>query len=412
MPGTLGLFEGYGVEMEYMIVDRETLGVLPISDRILEAKGGELASEGEAGPLCWSNELVLHVIELKTNGPVAALDGVAETFSEHLRQINALLRPLGGQLMPTAMHPWMDPFRETRLWPHDNREIYDTYNRIFGCSGHGWSNLQSVHLNLPFGNDEEFGRLHAAIRLVLPLLPALAASSPFMDGRLTGYLDNRLEVYRLNQRLVPSVTGRVIPEPVFTRRAYEREILNRMYKDIEANDPEGILRYEWLNSRGAIARFDRGAIEIRILDIQECPQADFAVLGLTSAILKALVAETWCSFAQQKAWQVDALAPILLHTIRDGEQALIDDTRYLDLFGVSSSGRCTAGELLSSLSERTLPVERMDDSTGAALQRILREGPLARRISRAVGENPAPEGIMEVYRELCLCLAEGRTFHV
>ena len=42
-------------------------------------------------------------------------------------------------------------------------------------------------LNLPFSSDEEFGRLHAAIRLLLPLLPALAASSPLV------------EVYRANE---------------------------------------------------------------------------------------------------------------------------------------------------------------------------------------------------------------------
>jgi hypothetical protein len=29
--------------------------------------------------------------------------------------------------------------------------------------------------------------------------------------------------------------------------------------------------HHFANSRGAIARFDRGAIEIRVIDIQECP---------------------------------------------------------------------------------------------------------------------------------------------
>ena len=81
-------------------------------------------------------------------------------------------------LLPTAMHPWMDPHTETLLWPHGNRDIYHTYNRIFNCQGHGWSNLQSVHVNLAFKGDEEFGRLHGAIRLLLPLLPALAITSP------------------------------------------------------------------------------------------------------------------------------------------------------------------------------------------------------------------------------------------
>jgi hypothetical protein len=32
-----------------------------------------------------------------------------------------------------------------------------------------------------------------------------------------------------------------------------------------------VLRHEWVNARGAIARFDRSAIEIRVLDVAECP---------------------------------------------------------------------------------------------------------------------------------------------
>ena len=80
---------------------------------------------------------------------------------------------MGCTLLPGGVHPWMDPSKETRLWPHEYNEVYRSFDRIFGCAGHGWSNLQSTHLNLPFADDDEFGRLHAAIRAILPLLPAL-----------------------------------------------------------------------------------------------------------------------------------------------------------------------------------------------------------------------------------------------
>ena len=35
-----------------------------------------ITGEVEVGDFCWSNELVLHVIEIKTNGPVGSLAGV------------------------------------------------------------------------------------------------------------------------------------------------------------------------------------------------------------------------------------------------------------------------------------------------------------------------------------------------
>ena len=281
MSEPLHLFAGYGVELEYAIVDRDDLRVRPICDLLLaEAAGtGKVgASQAHRGPVDWSNELCLHVVELKTAGPASDLtDALAEAFTAELRQAAAWLAPHRATILPGAMHPTMDPATDTRVWPHAGNEIYGTYDRIFGCSGHGWANLQSAHLNLPFHGDDEFGRLHLAIRAVLPLLPALAASSPMMDGRVTGVLDNRLAVYRENQRRLPSIIGHVVPEPVTTKARHEAEILAPMYAEIAPLDPEGELQDEWLNSRGAIARFQRDAIEIRLLDVQETPYADLAI---------------------------------------------------------------------------------------------------------------------------------------
>ncbi|TFG66632.1 MAG: glutamate--cysteine ligase, partial [Gemmatimonadales bacterium] len=170
-----------------MIVDADTLDVLPVADRLL----GEEA-EIDRGALAWSNELVLHVIELKTNGPAACLSSLPSHFQHDVAEIVEALKPLGARLMPTGMHPWMKP-DEARLWPHEYTAVYRALDRLFSCKQHGWSNLQSTHINLPFHGDEEFGRLHAAIRLVLPLIPALAASSPLQEGVRTGLLDTRLE---------------------------------------------------------------------------------------------------------------------------------------------------------------------------------------------------------------------------
>jgi gamma-glutamyl:cysteine ligase YbdK (ATP-grasp superfamily) len=312
--------------------------------------------------------------------------------------------------MPTAMHPWMDPLAECRLWPHDNSPIYQAYNRIFDCRGHGWANLQSCHLNLPFAGDEEFGRLHAAIRLLLPILPALAASSPVMDGRLSGLLDSRLQVYRDNQKRIPLIAGRVIPEPVFTRRDYQEQILQPIYRAIAPFDEEGILQDEWLNSRGAIARFQRQTIELRTLDVQECPQADLAIAAAIIACLKALVQERWQPWAAQKAWPVEPLAEILTATIRDGEQALIDDPSYLAQFGLAGAP-IGAGELWSHL-VAILAEEQPEVITAhlPALRTILGQGPLARRICRALGKAPTRSRLGEVYSELSDCLAAGRLF--
>src|SRR5262249_19724309 len=142
-----------------------------------------------------------------------------------------------------------------------------------------------------------------------------------LEGRRQPDLDTRLTYYRTNCARVSSVTGRVIPEAVFSEAEYGRVIFERLFADIAPHDPDGILRHEWLNARGAIARFSRRAIETRVLDIQECPAADLAVLRLIPAVLKALVAERWLSLDEQKAWPVEPLEAILLRTIEQAEQA-------------------------------------------------------------------------------------------
>ncbi|MEX2188346.1 MAG: glutamate-cysteine ligase family protein [Pirellulales bacterium] len=408
----LGLFTAYGVELEYMIVDAASLDVRPVADEVFRAVVGEITGEYETPEVSWSNELASHVIELKTTLPAASLAGLCEAFARHVGQVADVLRPMGCRLMPGAMHPWMDPHAEMRLWPHDYGPVYAAFDRVFDCRGHGWANLQSVHLNLPFADDAEFGRLHAAIRLVLPLLPALAASSPVMDGRVTGTLDNRLDVYRTNARRVPSVSGEVVPEAVFTRADYEERIFKRMYADIGPHDPEGILQHEWLNSRGAIARFDRQAIEIRVLDIQECPAADMAIVAVIVAVLKALVAERWSPVAEQMKMASEPLVKVLHTTIRDADAAVIRDAAYLAQFGVAAveGKEIAAGELWRRLVAELGVMESLAAAERAALGAILERGPLARRMMAVLGRSPDRAALRGLYGALCACLVENRTF--
>lgn len=438
-------FEVCGIELEYMIVDRDTLDVRPWADKLLQAAAGELTSDYVDGPITWSNELALHVIELKTTEPVRSLVGVADQFQQSVRHLNDVAAQFNACLLPTGMHPWMDPDRELRLWPHDSSVIYEAFNRIFDCRGHGWANLQSMHINLPFGNAEEFGRLHAAIRLLLPLLPGLACSSPIASGRLTGFLDYRMEVYRQNSAKIPQVAGVIVPEPVFHPDDYHQQIFQPMFRAIAPYDPEGILQYPFLNARGAIARFDRGSIEIRVIDTQEHPAADLAIASLVVEILQQLTAETWTPYTSQRQLSTDGLASVFRAALRDGEQAVIEDSHYLQQFGWNG-GPCTLQTLWRHLLASAVGSPQGLSGWGGhtstqpvvdrqPLDRIVQQGPLARRIlaatgtnfghsntasqSNAAGQNNAALGspdsvptdrLRTIYRQLATSLAEGQPF--
>jgi hypothetical protein len=233
-------------------------------------------------------------------------------------------------------------------------------------------------------------------------------------------MDSRLHCYRENQKKIPSITGQVIPEPVYTRREYEEKILAPMYADIAPFDRDQILRNEWLNARGAIARFDRSAIEIRIIDVQECPSADMAVLHAITTVARALVGEKWQPLERQKRHATGALNSILVATTHAAEAAMLRDRDYLDAFGIRAK-EASARDVWQHLMETVIARESgLTDAWSAALATILHEGPLARRIVRAAaGDEPGlaarlgldGEYLREVYSRLCDCLKENRMFH-
>ena len=214
--------------------------------------------------------------------------------------------------------------------------------------------------------------------------------------------------YRGNARRVPSVTGAVVPEPAFSRAQYENEILGRIYEDLAPHDPAGVLRHEWANARGAIARFDRGTVEVRVIDAQECPAADLAVVAAVSSVVRALAEGPLSGRDVGQDPDTEVLASILEATTLYGEQAVISDGNVLSVLG-RSAGPLTAGQVWRVLLNRYPP----DDPLGEfspALEHILREGTLARRLVRAAGEAPSPLELRRVGEQLCGCLHDNRVF--
>ena len=406
----LSLFEAWGIEIEYMVVDRETLDVRSIVDALLRDAAGadDWVEDVDDGAIGWSNELVSHVVELKCAAPAPSLAGLADEFQRSVRRANEVAARHGACLMPTGMHPWMDPSRETRIWPHESSPIYNAYHALFDCHRHGWANLQSVHINLPFADEGEFARLMAAIRLVVPLVPALAASSPIVEGRGTRRLDSRLAFYRSNATRVPAMAGDVVPEAVFDLEGYREQVLAPISRGLRAiGAPPELLARDWLNARGAIARFDRMAIEIRVADAQECPRMDIAVAAAVGSLVRALVEERGFSHEMQAKWPSSSLVRLLRRTVRHGPQASLDDANFVRLFGLDPGRVKSVGQLWQEHVQRDFAGP---SDCEAPLELLLREGTLAERIQRALGPEFDREDLARTYRRLCGCLADGRAF--
>ncbi|MBW2465792.1 MAG: glutamate--cysteine ligase, partial [Deltaproteobacteria bacterium] len=162
----------------------------------------------------------------------------------------------------------------------------------------------------------------------------------------------------------------------------------------------------WLNARGAIARFERSAIEIRIIDMQECSKADLAIAAGITAVLKAIVEEKWCDFPNQASWQVKPLKNILLDTVREAEDAVIADRDYLESFGIYGQKSMTAGELWRHLAEEIV----IDKNLAGTFDKIVKNGSLARRILRSLDGEITRQNLERVYRELSECLQKNSLF--
>ena len=400
------LFDVYGIELEYMLVNSNTFKVSPKVDELLTLKAGELKADIENGDIAWSNELVAHVIELKTNGPTKSTDDLAEKFHANILEIDALLQPFNLQLLGSASHPLMHPNIDTQLWKHSYSEVYALYNTIFNCKGHGWSNVQSTHINLPFYDDIEFEKLHAAIRIILPLLPGLCASSPILEGKITGFKDTRLEFYKTNQKEIPELTGMVIPEGVFSKLDYYVTIFEPIKKAIKPYDKNKILDKHFLNSRGAIARFDRSAIEIRLMDIQECPKADIAICAFVIEVLKALVNKEFCSLDAQKLSTKEELFPIFNDAIKHAENSIVENEDYLKLFGLKRQQSINDVWKWLYLAVKS----KLHKSHYEAIELILEQGTLSTRLLKSIGDNTSEKNIISVYRKMQNCLKTNTLF--
>jgi len=405
------LFEVVGLELEYPVVDGDLVPRCLVEPAFRRFHGRP-TSDIEFDNVGFSNELAAHVFEIKTVEPVHALDRAERALLRGLKRFTALLRDeYGARLLPTGMHPFMQP-TQTRLWPRAGQRIYRTYDRIFGIRGHGWLNVQASHVNLPFGTEEETVALHNAIACLLPYLPALAASSPIVEGRVGPYVDNRLAFYRTNQRRIPQITADVIPEFVGSFREYRARILRPIYRALDAIPGGDVIQHEWVNSRGAIVRFMRRAIEIRVLDVQECVRADVAIAVFVRGVLRWMVEQIRAGAMPLPPH--DVLVADLGRTVRRGSLARVAAPHLI----VRGPGRPnTARDVLAAL------LERAEHRVAAAERPYLSliadrigRGNLSERIAAAVRRR-APragtrrrEAIRGLYEELAVCLERNEAW--
>jgi glutathione synthase/RimK-type ligase-like ATP-grasp enzyme/gamma-glutamyl:cysteine ligase YbdK (ATP-grasp superfamily) len=400
-------FEVAGVELEYAVVDRD----LNVAHRVEEAfrtLSGRRCSDVDLGAVGLSNEIADHVLEVKTQAPARSLAEAEETLVEGIQRFAAVLRDrYDARLMPTGMHPWLDP-RNARLWRRSNARVYDTYARVFDVKSHGWMNVHSCHLSLPMGRETEAVAMLNAAALLVPYLPALAASTPMYDGDLQPAADGRLAWILEHQARIPESQGEIVPEYVESLADYRRRILGGMYAALDRIPDTGPIRHEFFNARGAVFKSSSKRMEVRVLDTQECVRMDMAVAAFVRSALKSLTQRVLEGRAQLPAHPV--LVADFRAAVRDGSRARVMAPHFASV-DRDAEGRASVRDVLRALLEDARRCVRRDEAELLELAgRVVEAGTLSERIRAALApfdeadDDTFTDAARRIYIELMDCL--------
>src|SRR5262249_45258216 len=173
-----------GVEEEFSILEPETLDLV--------SRFEELRAAADSDPLLADSitgELIASEIEI-ISGIGLDLQDALERQRERRRRLFALAGAQGVALGATGTHPWAD-YREQRIIDTEH------YRRVEqGLKYVAWrNNTFSLHVHLGVRDADRAVRACDRLRPVLPLLLAISANSPYLDGRDSGLPSARTQTF-------------------------------------------------------------------------------------------------------------------------------------------------------------------------------------------------------------------------
>jgi glutamate---cysteine ligase / carboxylate-amine ligase len=350
-----------GVEEEFSILHPRTLDLVPRFEELrAAAESDEILREGITG------ELISSEIEI-ISGVGASLTDALARQRERRRHLFALAAARGAALGATGTHPWAD----YRIQPIIDTEHYRRVEE--GLKYVAWrNNTFSLHVHVGVRDIDRAVRVCDRLRPVLPLLLAISANSPYLDGRDSGLHSAR------TQSFTKSFPRCGVPDAFGSWRAYREyiEFLLRTRSIVEFTQV-------WWSVR---PHFDFGTVEVRICDAQATARESEALAGLMVACIA------------QAARDVDEGVPYADPAARLIEENMWRAIRFgLDgrLIDLKRGEEYPAREAIERLAEWTAPIRAelgidpaLPEHNGAQRQRRMIEAGATREevFAASVGE--------------------------
>jgi glutamate---cysteine ligase / carboxylate-amine ligase len=252
-----------GVEEEFSILEPQTLDLAPrFAELRAASESDEILRDSVTG------ELISSEIEI-ISGIGADLHDALARQRERRRRLFALVATHGATLGSTGTHPWAD-YRE--------QPIIDTehYRRVEeGLKYVAWrNNTFSLHVHFGVRDIDRAVRVCDRLRPVLPLLLAISANSPYLDGRDSGLHSAR------TQSFTKSFPRCGVPDAFGGWRAY-REYIDFL---VRTNSIVEFTQVWW----SVRPHFSFGTVEVRICDAQaSAPESDALASLMVACIAQA-----------------------------------------------------------------------------------------------------------------------------
>jgi carboxylate-amine ligase len=253
-----------GVEEEFSILDAGTLELMPRFEQLRAAcQSDPILRESVAG------ELISSEIEI-ISGVGADLHDALARQRERRRRLFALAAAEGVALGATGTHPWADYRRQPIIDTEHYRRVEEGLKYV------AWrNNTFSLHVHVGVRDIDRAVRACDRLRPVLPLLLAISANSPFLDGQDSGLHSAR------TQSFTKSFPRCGVPDAFGGWAAYRDYI-----EFLRATNSIVEFTQVWWSVR---PHFKFGTVEVRICDAQATARESDALASLmVASIAQAL----------------------------------------------------------------------------------------------------------------------------
>ncbi|PMB41175.1 putative glutamate--cysteine ligase [Fischerella thermalis CCMEE 5319] len=218
----------------------------------------------------------------------------------------------------------------------------------------------SVHINIGIDDPELLMRACRLIRVEAPLFLALSASSPFLDGKATGFHSTRWRVF-------PQTPAHV---PLFISHA---DHIQWVEQQLAAGTMQNV-RHLWVSVRpnGDRRPYDLNRLELRICDLVTDPISLLAITALLEARLLQLIENphldplTLSTFSPEE----------LISLTANNEIAAATSSLDAELLHWQDGRKITARDWIAELYQEVWALAKQNGFSCflSPLQKILREG--------------------------------------